>query len=425
MNVAALKYKLREKETAVYSCLCIGIIYTLFTWSLANSILCIILSAYWLFVSKKTFSFSAARSRLIILFISVYILAVIGMAYTSNVTEGLFRLQQKLGLIMFPIIFGTTSIIDFEFLKKVSTHFIVGLALTCSMGLGYYFFMAVISKGSSMATNHDLVIFEDTQPYTVGLYCLTGIILIVYNKQVKQVLRKNLQYFLITLFSTVVFLISVRLIVACWMLIALIFILDHIKSVFYRIVAGIIIICIVFVAVATIPALNRQWKELSARGNENVIILDQDASLGKSWGGKAIRLAIWSCSKDILQNNWLVGVGTGDVQDNLQLAYEKRKFYFASRYNRYNAHNQYLQLWIANGIASTLLLMGCLIIPLFLLYRKNRLKSPYTFFLVFSALIFFTESIFDTNKGIIWYSLFNSIFAFTYLYKSIPDLKIK
>jgi len=170
--------------------------------------------------------------------------------------------------------------------------------------------------------------------------------------------------------------------------------------------------------------LNRQWKELSGRANENVIILDQDASLGKSWGGKAIRLAIWSCSKDILQNNWLFGVGTGDVQDNLQEAYEKRKFYFASRYNRYNAHNQYLQLWIGNGIISPILLIGCLIIPLFLLYRNNTLKSPYTLFLVFSALIFFTESIFDTNKGIIWYSFFNSIFAFTYLYKSIPDLKI-
>jgi O-antigen ligase len=420
MNFSAFQYKLRDKETAVYSWLCTGIIYTLFTWSLANSILCIILSAYWLFISKKTFRSTTGRSRLVMLFISIFILAVIGMLYTSNVSEGLFRLQQKLGLIMFPVIFGTTRVVNFEFLKKISTHFIVGLALTCSLGLGYYFFMAVVSNGSSMATNHDLILFEDTQPYTVGLYCLTGIVLILYNKQVRFSLRKNLQYFLIMLFSIFIFLISVRLIVACWMLIALVFILDHIKSGFYRIVGGLVMISIVIIAVATIPALNRQWKELKGHGNENVIVLDQDASLGKSWGGKAIRLAIWSCSKDILQNNWLIGVGTGDVQDNLQRAYEKRKFYFASRYNRYNAHNQYLQLWIANGIASVFLLVATLIIPLFLLHRNNALKSPYTFFLVFAGLIFFTESIFDTNKGIIWYSFFNSIFAFTYLFTPKP-----
>ena len=424
MNFAALKYKLREKETPVYSWLCIGIIYTLFTWSLANSILCITLAAYWLFISKKRFSFSMPGSRLVILFISVYILAIIGMLYTSNIPEGIFRLQQKLGLIMFPVIFGTTNVVNYGFLKKISIHFIVGLALTCSMGLGYYFFMAVVSNGGSMATTQDLILVEDTQPYTVGLYCLTGIVLILYNEQVRDSLRKNMQFFLITLFSVFIFLISVRLIVACWILIALVFILDHIKSVLYRIIAGFVMISIVITAVGIIPALNRQWKELSGGGNENVIVLDQDASLGKSWGGKAIRLAIWSCSKDILQNYWLIGVGTGDVQDNLQVAYEKRKFYFASRYNRYNAHNQYLQLWIGNGIVSALLLIACLIFPLFLLLRKNALKSPYTFFLIFSALIFFTESIFETNKGIIWYSFFNSIFAFTYLYKPKADLKI-
>ena len=424
MNFAALKYKLREKETPVYSWLCIGIIYTLFTWSLANSILCITLAAYWLFISKKRFSFSMPGSRLVMLFISVYILAIIGMLYTSNIPEGIFRLQQKLGLTMFPVIFGTTNVVNYGFLKKISIHFIVGLALTCSMGLGYYFFMTVVSNGGSMATTQDLILFEDTQPYTVGLYCLTGIVLILYNEQVRDSLRKNMQYFLITLFSVFIFLISVRLIVVCWILIALVFILDHIKSVLYRIIAGFVMISIVITAVGIIPALNRQWRELSGGGNENVIVLDQDASLGKSWGGKAIRLAIWSCSKDILQNYWLIGVGTGDVQDNLQVAYEKRKFYFASRYNRYNAHNQYLQLWIGNGIVSALLLIACLIFPLFLLFRKNALKSPYTFFLIFSALIFFTESIFETNKGIIWYSFFNSIFAFTYLYKPKADLKI-
>ena len=358
------------------------------------------------------------------LFISVYILAIIGMLYTSNIPEGIFRLQQKLGLIMFPVIFGTTNVVNYGFLKKISIHFIVGLALTCSMGLGYYFFMTVVSNGGSMVTTQDLILFEDTQPYTVGLYCLTGIVLILYNEQVRDSLRKNMQFFLITLFSVFIFLISVRLIVACWILIALVFILDHIKSVLYRIIAGFVMISIVITAVGIIPALNRQWRELSGGGNENVIVLDQDASLGKSWGGKAIRLAIWSCSKDILQNYWLIGVGTGDVQDNLQVAYEKRKFYFASRYNRYNAHNQYLQLWIGNGIVSALLLIACLIFPLFLLFRKNVLKSPYTFFLIFSALIFFTESIFETNKGIIWYSFFNSIFAFTYLYKPKADLKI-
>lgn len=424
MNFRQLKYKLRENEEMVYSWFCISIVYSSLVWSLANSIFCIALSAFWLFISKKTFSFSSSKSRLVVLFISTYILAIIGMLYTSNVSEGLFRLQQKLGLIMFPIIFGTTAIVNYCFLKKISIHFIAGLALTCSIGLGNYFSRAVVSKGSSMITNHDLVVFEDTQPYTMGLYCLTGIILILYNEQVRQSLRKTLQYFLLALFSLFIFLISVRLIIGCWILIALMFSIDQIKSAFYRIAMGLMITGIVIIAVLAIPALNRQWKEITAGRNENVITLDKDASLGKSWGGKAIRFAIWECGKDILQDSWLLGVGTGDVQDKLQEAYENRKFYFASRYNRYNAHNQYLQSWIGNGIAAPLLLIACIFVPMILLYRNNSIsKSPYAFFLVISALIFFSESIFETNKGIIWYSLFNSIFAFCYIFKPIPDLK--
>ncbi|GAC1705506.1 MAG: hypothetical protein NVS9B7_11260 [Flavisolibacter sp.] len=73
--------------------------------------------------------------------------------------------------------------------------------------------------------------------------------------------------------------------------------------------------------------------------SKETIQLDKDASLGRAWGGKQIRTAIWKCSQDIIRRHFISGVGIGDVQDSLQAAYEKRKFYFASRYNKYNTHN--------------------------------------------------------------------------------------
>ena len=39
----------------------------------------------------------------------------------------------------------------------------------------------------------------------------------------------------------------------------------------------------------------------------------------------------------------------------------------------------------------------------------------YLFFSLLFAIIGLTESILEVNKGIIWYSFFNSIFAFGYL----------
>ena len=81
-----------------------------------------------------------------------------------------------------------------------------------------------------------------------------------------------------------------------------------------------------------------------------MIHLDQDSSLGRSWGGGVLRLAIWQCAFDIVREYPIIGVGTGDSQQALQDSYEKRKFYFASRYNKYNAHNQYIQQMVTHGI---------------------------------------------------------------------------
>jgi len=162
-----------------------------------------------------------------------------------------------------------------------------------------------------------------------------------------------------------------------------------------------------------IPALNRKWKELVDFSPQNTIVLDKDSSLGRSWGGKSIRLAIWQCSKDVIKRNWLTGVGTGDVQDSLQAAYAQRKFYFAAYHNKYNAHNEYLEMWLANGLPGLLIYVSCLVIPL-LMFGGKASALDYTLFICLLLVMSFTETFLNVNKGVILYSFFNSIFGFAY-----------
>jgi O-antigen ligase len=163
------------------------------------------------------------------------------------------------------------------------------------------------------------------------------------------------------------------------------------------------------------PALNSQWNDLIDFSEENSIQLDQDKSLGRGWGGKTVRLTIWKCSFDVVKEHWLLGVGTGDTQDELQKAYEKRKFYFASMYNRYNAHNQYIQNLLMNGILALFIFLAALLYPVFISINKRVGIHIYTIFLLAIMLIFCTESFLEINKGIVFYSFFNSIFAFSLL----------
>jgi O-antigen ligase len=168
--------------------------------------------------------------------------------------------------------------------------------------------------------------------------------------------------------------------------------------------------------IATIPTLRRQWKELTDPREKTTIPLDRDASLGTSWGGMSIRKAIWKCSGDLVRRHWLTGVGTGDIQDSLQQAYENRQFYFASRYNHYNAHSQFLQTLIGHGAGGLSILLLCIFVPLGRLVPRIRALTPtqtcYLAFLSLFCVLCFTEVILDINKGVILYSFFNSIFGF-------------
>ncbi|MFN7604055.1 MAG: O-antigen ligase family protein [Bacteroidota bacterium] len=113
-----------------------------------------------------------------------------------------------------------------------------------------------------------------------------------------------------------------------------------------------------------------------------------------------MRRAIWVCAIDVIKNDLWLGVGTGDGQDALQESYLNRNFVLAGKYNRFNAHNQYLQVAINFGLIGLLSWLGVLI---WLLYHQRRnwlLLTLITIFL-FSML---TESMLETNKGVLTFS---------------------
>lgn len=419
MSLQQLNNTLLRNESKMYLWLCVGIVYSLLFWTLINSILCILLFVYWLIWSKKSFQLSSGKSRLLLIFISLYLISVIGMAYTSNTEEGIFRLQQKLPLLIFPLIFGTTDIITLPLAKKIFLHFIAAASINCLISLGYIIINYLHTWQPDVLIGDNLMLFPDTYANVMGVICLTGIIFcFLFFKELSGKGKKILALALLLL-SLYIFLLSIRLIIVLWVIVITISIFQYINNRKHRILFISTLFLFAVSVCLLIPSSQKKWIELTDFSKENTIKLDEDSSLGRSWGGQAIRTAIWRCSKDILEQYWLTGVGTGDIQDTLQKAYENRKFYFASRFNRYNAHNQYLQMTIGSGILGLGILLLCLVLPFFKAYHPIN-KFYYLFLLLFSS-ICFTEVILDINKGLIWYAFFNSILAFCiWAKKEIP-----
>jgi len=77
---------------------------------------------------------------------------------------------------------------------------------------------------------------------------------------------------------------------------------------------------------------------------------------------------------------------------------------------RLNAHNQYLQTYIALGIPGALLLILMLVLPGWLAVR--RIHFIYFSFLAVFAFNILVESMLEVQAGVIYYAFFNSLFFF-------------
>jgi O-antigen ligase len=104
-------------------------------------------------------------------------------------------------------------------------------------------------------------------------------------------------------------------------------------------------------------------------------------------------------------------VGTGDSQAELEKSFNEKNYAFAS-YNHCNAHNQYLQETVAFGLPGLFIFLLCLFIPFASFLHSNQ-EYLYCIFLILFSFVCLSESILQLSKGIIWYSFFNAVFAFT------------
>jgi O-antigen ligase len=86
---------------------------------------------------------------------------------------------------------------------------------------------------------------------------------------------------------------------------------------------------------------------------------------------------------------------------------------FYSHYNKstvgleHNAHNQYLQTWMENGLPGLMLFLFCLLFP----FLEKKLTSTHIVFLLIFSLMCLTESIGERQKGIVFFTLFQTLFT--------------
>lgn len=114
-----------------------------------------------------------------------------------------------------------------------------------------------------------------------------------------------------------------------------------------------------------------------------------------------VRLWIWRTAFDVIKENPILGVGNGDARDVLKKKYLEREMYAAATVGL-NAHNQYLESWLALGILGGL---GFFILLGYSMWVAIKGKD----WILLSFILFFMsanlfESMLETVTGVTYFT---------------------
>lgn len=394
-----------------------------------------LLALNWLLESSfKTKWLQFKKQVLAHYFIVLYIAYLTGLMYSANIHQGMFELEKKMALFLMPLLIGTSPKMPLKDLRLVFKVFI----FSCTLATFFCFVYAIYRNYKEDYTLTYLynAIFHDVHvpngytylnywyftyelfasavnmhPVYLSMYIVFDSCLIVYlwwNTPEPGKKRRQIPLMLLLYNFLVILLLSSRTQLFSYILFGTIFLLYQsylsgkmLRSVLFMLAMYAIGFAIIF--------FNPVLKERFIDSNKlNTHFSDNKYGAG----GLSLRMYKWRYAVETIKKSPIIGTGTGDAQDQLQLTYKKHDFTIAYD-ERYNAHNQFLQTFLEIGIGGLFLLCIGFFAPLYLAIKHR--KWLYAVFILVFLISCLTESMLEANKGIVFYAFFNSLFAFYFM----------
>lgn len=128
-----------------------------------------------------------------------------------------------------------------------------------------------------------------------------------------------------------------------------------------------------------------------------------------------MRPYFWKAAWHIITKNPLIGVGTGDIQKEMNIAYQEIKSPLNAEWHK-RPHNQFLAITVAFGIIGLLVFLVSLIAPYFML--RKHLNVLYKPFLALVLVSFILEDTLESQPGMTFYAVFSVLFLSEAWFKS-------
>lgn len=343
---------------------------------------------------------SLVNNKLAILFTLLYLVHLIGLFYTNNMESGLFDIQVKLSLLIFPLIFVSNPLSKSE-LSTVFFAFTIGLLYASIYLITRAVSLYFIENEMAFFYQEFSALLHTSYMSMYLNFAIVWLIINMFNTVENFPFSKISSSLLIVLFSLIIILLASKSGILTLLLIyivALFYLIIVQKKVIIGTVSVILIVLGLFFTHRYAPTVTSRL--------DNFIEAIYSESSTETTESTSVRMLIWKSSNNIIKENFLLGVGTGDAKDALNVEYSKNNITNALK-NNLNAHNEFYQTFICLGFFGFVILMLNIFYPIIFYREKNNLL--YTYFLIIIAFNFLSESMLETQAGVLFYAFFNSI----------------
>ncbi|WP_150452159.1 O-antigen ligase family protein [Arenibacter lacus] len=329
-------------------------------------------------------------------------LYILGVFLSQDLSRVLKDIGRTLPLVLVPLFVLTRHKEDFN-LFKIFTSLGIGLFLGMLI-CWYHILLSILSKEKPLEqakyffewiyTDWNLVEPLNGHPSYFAQLIVLFLVTVIVNENFKS-LRRNKIHFLFLLFPFFLFLIETSSRIAIISLVSILLIHSINKLRFKG-----VLLMMMFLFVIILFSVKFNYL-----GSKFTKIIDRNGEI------KVERYHRW---KEILkvfnqEDRWALGVGSGDARLLYRKAYENGNFQLAFE-NNYNAHNQYLEFLVSNGLFG--LIVYLFILGLFA-YQTKLNKEALSFFIII-LLFSISESFFGRSQGVLIFSFFYSFLLLYY-----------
>jgi O-antigen ligase len=343
-----------------------------------------------------------------------FLLMVIGYFYSNNKTEAFFFIETGSSLIIFPFLFyffrNNKFSRSFHYVFKA---YVIGVIIS-------YIILWINVLPKYFATHDYSLLFYTSfsqsirTPNHLSYNVLFAIIIVFLNLMgANRILLKNkskisiaLSFIAFLLLSIFLFqLVAKSTIIIYVLTIASIVVYSYIKKLIKTpaLISIFAVLIGLSVFMLTIPRVQTRFINMF-----NIVTHKQEINYNQK-ESSTLRFSAMQASVDLIKENWLVGVGTGDVIDELDKYYIEKEYAAAGR-GHTNPHNQFLRSFLMSGIFGLVSVLLLFYLMFKTSFKKKSILAVYWAFIM--LMIFAIDDIFIFRDGVIYFAFFTSYFIF-------------